>query len=127
MNFALIRKDTPVIHHYTSKSQYWGHAMQEFKCNDNDVEFESLTTYSVSGSCFSEIPLYIGDFISRDMKSGWVGLFEIQSAGRPGGSWPRDFYNFRAIFCGYLNGKNISIIDGYGIQKPSLLSRIFKK
>lgn len=130
--YKLIKSGKLVLHRYTAKDQHWGHSMQGFKANDRDVEYEDLTTYSVSGTCFSQVPLRVGDFISRNMESGKVGAFEIQICGRlrdekGEGNWPPDIYFFEANFCGYLieegSGTVLSVFSGYGIRKPNPLFR----
>jgi hypothetical protein len=95
---------------------YWGHNIEGN--GYSPYEYDDLVTQEVDWTVFHWIPLYRGDFISRNMESGRVGVYEIHSVSRMSGV--SEAYNVTARFCGYLNEETgaINVFSGYGIEKP---------
>jgi hypothetical protein len=98
---------------------YMGHAM------DSEVE---IGKYNIGDGYFLPISRYRlfhwerpmkGDFICRKMQSGNIGLFQCQENftnvdySSLTSFGPRDHYEGKVVFCGYLNGNTAELIKGY--------------
>lgn len=127
MAHKLIKGDTqPTIHHF-EKGAHWGHSIDVG--NETPVKFELLQTYKLSGSIFHYMPIRTGDFVSRAMQSGKIGLFEVTFARQNRLSdltsfGPDDLYDCTIVFCGYLDESVLRIHDGYGILPPSPIKKV---
>jgi len=118
-----LKNPSGTVHDFAHK-MYWGHNIEEFGCEK--FEFDSLETQKFSWVVFHFFPIKVGDFITRNMQSGKIGLYECVKSTKD--SHIHDMYNCVFIFCGYyINGQK-HIFNGYGV-KTTIKSKIswFKK
>lgn len=131
MPFKLINENGSI--HNFHNGMGWGHNIEE-NSKPTIVEFENgVNTDQYKWSVFHYFPIRAGDFITRHMQSGKIGLYEVISSNEnrcnsPFG--PDDLYDVVANFCGYYDPKTNTrnIWNGYGIPKnivKSVISKIF--
>jgi hypothetical protein len=128
MAFKLINPQG-IVHDFAHKMS-WGHNI-EGSDEPGIVEFDDLKTQKFQWSVFHYFPIRKGDFIIRNMNSGRIGIYEVQSSekdrcGSPFG--PDDLYECVVYFCGYYdkNDNRMNIFNGYGIKK-TLLDEILRR
>lgn len=116
----------------TAHDFVWGHNIEEFDDREVPVEFDKFITYKKFWTVFHFFPIRRGDFITRNMNSGKIGLYEVVKVEKPdfhSPFGPKDCYDVEVVFCGYFSKQTNTklIFNGYGIKESIIKVNVSSK